>query len=132
MADAPVGRVSLSAYANTTIGSTRGGRSVELILASGSTAEATIEFTSDVVQGSVTRRGQPVPDVYVSFTTPGLFRASARTDARGRYEVMGLEPGRYTVQVSAGGVAFLTAEHAIASPGSFDIDITPASPAAPR
>ena len=77
----------------------------------------------------VTRNGEPVPHVYVSFTTPELVRASGRTDAGGRYEALGLEPGRYTVQVSGNDVLFTT-ERTIAVPGSFDIEVaeTPATP----
>jgi hypothetical protein len=131
MEDAPVGRVRVTAYANTTHSSTRAARSLDLVLAAGSTVETTIEFTSDVVQGVVTRRGQPMPEVYVSFTTPGLIRASDRTDAQGRYEAVGLEPGRYTVQVSAGTDVFITTEHTVTGPGTFDIDITPGRAASP-
>lgn len=127
MPDAPVGQFKVTAYANTRRRGTRAARTTELTLAAGESADAAVQFTSDAVHGLVTRNGEPVPHVYVSFTTPELFRASGRTDAGGRYEALGLEPGRYTVQVSGNDVLFTT-ERTIAIPGAFDIEVAETPP----
>jgi hypothetical protein len=128
MSDAPVGRVKVTGYANTRSRGTRAALTHQVELAAGASAEMAVEFTSAVVQGLVTRAGKPLPHAYVSFTTPELIRASGRTDASGRYEALGLEPGRHTVEVVGDDVVFTT-EATIAVPGSFDIDV--AGPPAP-
>jgi hypothetical protein len=124
MTDAPVGRVRITSYANTK-SSTRAGRTVELVLERDRAAETTIEFTREAVRGVVTRDGQPLPDVFVTFSTEGLgIRASDRADVNGRYEILGLEPGRYGLQVSDYPDVYLTTERTIAGPGTFDIEVT--------
>ena len=127
--DAPVGHVTLFGRANTGTGG-RVARTQAVDLAPGQVSELTVVFTDDLLSGTVTRRGTPVPDVYVSFNSDRVRHASGRTDAAGRYRVLGLESGQYTVQVSSGADALLTEERAIASPGTLDLDL--GNPSAPR
>jgi hypothetical protein len=120
--DAPVGRVTLFGRANTGTGG-RVARTQDVDLAPGQTSAVTVTFTDDVLSGTVTRRGTPVPDVYVSFNSDRVRHASGLTDAAGRYRVLGLETGRYTVQVISGADALLTEERMIASPGTLDLEV---------
>lgn len=59
------------------------------------------------VEGTVTRRGQPVPRAEVSLVPveSGLRRGgpSARTNDEGHYEIEGIQPGSYVVFVEGGG-----------------------------
>lgn len=60
------------------------------------------------VTGTVTFKGQPVDAAFVAFSpkTPGIRSAVARTDARGRFQLMtifpadGAMPGSYAVTIS--------------------------------
>ncbi len=70
------------------------------------------------VGGTVTYRGQPLPNALVVFMpeTPGLLPASGLTDASGRYELMSTAPGdgvavgKHRVTVTARGLAKELAE----------------------
>jgi protocatechuate 3,4-dioxygenase beta subunit len=130
MERAPAGRVKASAYAaNPLTGTVRSSRVNELVLVAGTENSTVIEFASDVsLSGSVVRDGNPVPGARVSFSlSDGAGMGwSASTDASGRYQVVGLEPGRYDVEVYGSGGTF-SREYTIAGSGELDIDITGAS-----
>jgi hypothetical protein len=85
-----------------------------------------LEFPGDVVSGTVTRDGAPVPGARVSFEARGGADTTTVADVRGVYEAVGLEPGPYTVTVSAEAVSF-TLETVLPGSTQLDIDITGAS-----
>ena len=122
--DLPPGRVELEAQVEAASG-TRLSRKVELRLAAGETAEATLEFPGGiVVSGRVVRDGQPVAGARVYFIgSPGDV-AGTRTDARGIYEMPGLEPGTYTVSADQEDGPEFTTQHVVTASGQLDIDIT--------
>jgi hypothetical protein len=125
--EAPTGRVQVRAMSMTAMNSTmRSSRSVELTLAPGTETETVLEFSSDVVvKGTVVRSGAPVAGAMVTFSPTGRadLGTMARTDSRGAYEVVGLEPGPHTVQVYGNGVSF-SLDYAVAGSVELDIDVT--------
>src|SRR2546430_2697064 len=59
--------------------------------------------TTGSIEGTVTDpQGRAVPNATVTATSPNLISAqSAQTDDQGRYKLLNLPPGRYTVTVGA-------------------------------
>src|SRR5262245_37992377 len=59
--------------------------------------------TTGSIAGTVTDpSGAAVPDVKVTATGPNLIQPkSATTDSNGRYSMLGLPPGKYTISVAA-------------------------------
>lgn len=125
MEDAPTGRVQVRAMAaSLASGSTRMSRPVELNLAPGSQTTTVLEFSNDItISGTVTKDGAGVPFINVSFTGGADQDASTRTDARGAYQAVGLEPGRYRVAVSGDDVSFTT-PYVVTASATLDLDIT--------
>lgn len=126
MEKAPVGRVKVRANVATLFGTTRSSKQSELTLAPGSETQTTIELHGDAsVTGIVTRDGAPVSGATISFqgADDGETNATTRSDATGRYELTGLEAGRYTVEASADGASYET-EYATTSGERLDIDLT--------
>ena len=122
--DAPAGRVQARATATFMSGTVRTSRAVDLTLAAGSETEIVIRFSGDIVMsGLVVRDGAPLPGATVGFNAPDATGSTGRTDARGAYEVAGLEPGQYQVTVYGDNTYFATS-HLVASSGEFDIDVT--------
>jgi hypothetical protein len=124
MEDAPAGRVRVRAFTfGGQDGAGRRSRAVELTVAPGSETETVVEFASDIaIRGAVSRDGAPMPFVTVGFTGDDE-GASALTDARGVYEVVGLEPGLHQVSVSGDDVSFQT-EYVVTASAELDIDVT--------
>jgi 5-hydroxyisourate hydrolase-like protein (transthyretin family) len=121
--DAPAGRVTVSAQAVTPTGSSRTSQSNELTLAAGSESTTVIEFRDDiVVSGTVTRAGEGMREVNVSFRSGDETGASSSTDREGHYQVH-LAPGPYRVSVAGSSVSYETDYVAVES-GPFDIDVT--------
>ena len=129
MDDAPAGAVTVQARVQTANGGQRSSRVLELVLAPGSETDVTLEFPAGGVSGQVTRGGAPVRGVTVVFGSGRRTGGVARTDAQGHYEVNGLDPGTYSVQVSGDGESSYSTEYtqAGADVGQFDIDITGAA-----
>ena len=120
--DAPAGPVTVTAYAASADGTMRTSRPVEVTLVAGGEHETVVDFPADSVSGIVTRHGAPLPNATVSFQRQQA-TAVARTDARGAYEVVGVDPGSYSVSVSADGEDFTT-EVVVGDSGQVDIDVT--------
>ena len=61
--------------------------------------------TTGTIEGDVVdTNGAPVPNVTVTVTSSNLIRPqSAQSDDQGRYRILNLPPGRYTVAVAATG-----------------------------
>jgi hypothetical protein len=129
MEKAPVGRVRVQAVAVTMAGGSRSSRAKDLTLEPGSESQAVLEFNDDVViSGRVTRDGSPASGGSIFFRASdgagGM--ASARLDARGDYELVGVEPGPYSVTVAGMGFSYAT-EYLVRESAQFDIDATGAS-----
>ena len=121
--DAPAGRVTVSAQAVTPTGSSRTSQRNELTLAAGSESTTVIEFRDDViVSGTVTRAGEGMRDINVSFRSGEEAGASSSTDHEGHYQVH-VAPGPYRVSVEGSSVSYETDYVAVES-GAFDIDVT--------
>ena len=71
-----------------------------LLVAAGAQAQTS---TTGTIEGMVAdTNGAPVPNVTVTVSSPNLIRPqSAQTDDEGRYQILNLPPGRYTVAVAA-------------------------------
>lgn len=125
MADAPTGMVTVRAEAMSLDGRQRSSRPVELTLAAGSETDTVIEFPDDiVVSGLITRDGTPVPFATVAFARDDVASSSARADARGLYEIVGVEPGPYSVAVTATDPqASFATEYVVTGSAQFDIDV---------
>ena len=127
MEDAPAGPVIVTASVKRGTGETRNSRPVSLNLVPGSETETVLEFGNDItVRGQVVREGAPVPGLTISFRGPQGSGASGATDARGAYEVDGLQPGPQQVTVFGEGVLYAT-EHLLTRSAELDIDITGAT-----
>jgi hypothetical protein len=129
MEKAPVGRVRVQAVTVATSGVSRSSRANDLTLAPGSESQTVLEFHDDVViSGRVTRDGSPASGGSILFRasdgTGGM--ASSRLGAGGDYELVGLEPGPYSVTVSGMGFSYAT-EYVVRESARFDIDATGAS-----
>ena len=121
--DAPSGRVTVSAQAMTPNGGSRASQSNELNLAPGSESTTVVEFKDElVVSGMVTRAGEGMREVMVSFQSREETNSTANTDRDGHYQV-NLAPGPYRVTVAGRGVSYET-EYVAVESGPFDIDVT--------
>ena len=121
-----IGPFEAQANATYMSGTERSSRAVDLILAAGSETETVLRFSGDVViTGLVVRDGAPVPGVAVGFAAADTAGATGRTDARGAYEVGGLEPGEYQVTVQGDNTYFATLHLAGADGKDIAIDARP-------
>lgn len=104
IADAPAGTISVEAWAADP-GREEGmvTRSKAAELAPGGETEVQIDFDGGLtVDGTVTERGKPVVGASILFHMEGRpERGHGRSDGRGSYRVPGLEPGRWSVDVSS-------------------------------
>jgi carboxypeptidase family protein len=125
MTDAPAGAVTVQAEAMSMNGTQRSSRPVDLTLAANSETEIVLEFPDDIVIGGlITRDGAPVPFASVNFSRDDAPSAATRADARGAYQLVGVEPGRHAVTVTATDpqTAFAT-EYVVLGSAELDIDI---------
>lgn len=115
----PAGAVELRARA----GSTRreaSSRRVSAHVPPGGEAEVNLSFDDGaVIRGLVTMGGQPAVGRDVSFAS-GLGSWRSFTDADGRYELTGVEPGHYRVAVVSGSRAYETT-YDVTGSATFDI-----------
>jgi len=89
--------------------------------------------TTGTIEGTVVdTNGAPVPNVTVTVTSPNLIQTSlsAQSDDQGRYRILNLPPGRYTVTVAAtGGFAEYTrsdVEVNLSKSSSLEVRLQPA------
>jgi Carboxypeptidase regulatory-like domain len=121
--NAPAGRVTVSAQAQTPNGGSHVSQRNELNLAPGSESTTVVEFRDDiVVSGVVTRAGAGMRGAMVSFRNGDDTMSMANTDLDGRYQV-NLAAGPYRVTVAGRDVNYET-DYVAAESGAFDIDVT--------
>ena len=125
MVDAPAGAVTVRAEAMSMNGTQRSSRPLELTLAAGSETDVVVEFPDEVVIGGlITRDGTPVPFAGVAFARDDVAASATRADARGAYEIVGVDPGPYSVAVTATDPqATFATEYVVTGSAQFDVDI---------
>ena len=129
---APTGTVHVSARTARGIGP--GGKSSGVVAVEvnpGATATADIQFKSNtVVQGRVTRNGQPMANVSVMFNARSGSQGSSSgtTDSSGSYQISGLDDGSYGVGViDIDRSSAYSSTYDVHGSGTFDIDIKTAA-----
>jgi protocatechuate 3,4-dioxygenase beta subunit len=127
---APTGTVRVSARTGQMFGAGSKSTAVKTVqVEGGATVTADLEFKTDtVVRGRVTRNGRPLASAMVAFF-PKAGRtqttASTSTDGSGGYEVSGLDPAQYSVQVvDMERITPFTTTYEVKGSGTFDIDAT--------
>ena len=123
---APTGEVRVSATAGEFTTRSRNAVTKVVRIEPGTVANADFDFASDiVVRGRVTRRGAPVAAAMVAFTprTAAQRYARATADADGRYEIDGIDEGRYNVSVTESGRAAWSTAYDVSGSATFDIDM---------
>src|SRR6185369_2103678 len=96
---APLGTVRVNARAGQIMTSNRTAPPKSVQVDTGSTVTVDIDFSSDTkVTGRVTRSGAPVAGASVNFSGGGR-SGRVSTDNNGRYEMTGLDNGKYSVTV---------------------------------
>src|SRR6185436_16556323 len=96
-----------------------------VLVEAGVVATADFDFTSDItIRGRITRGGTAVPSAGVTFVPKGsgLRVARATADTAGRYEIVGVDRGSYTVAVSDVAGQYST-PYEVTGSSTFDIDI---------
>jgi 5-hydroxyisourate hydrolase-like protein (transthyretin family) len=89
----------------------------------GSTVTVDFDFTGDVsIKGRVTRNGEPVAGAFVMFNGAGR-NDRVSTDSNGRYEVTGLDDGKYGVTVMDPQRGPYSTTYTVSGSATFDIDI---------
>jgi len=120
---APVGEVEVRAQ---TIGmdSQSSSRPVTVTVAANSDVEVNLSFDNDTaVRGLVSRAGVPVPGAIVLFRQSqwtATWRTTARAD--GTYEIKGIEPGHYTVDVDLRNNTTYSVPYDVTGSATFDIN----------
>ena len=125
---APSGTVRLTARTGqgfATTGKTSPVKSIQVD--PGASVQADLEFITTVVQGRVTRNGQPITNAVIHFmprNAQAQTSANATTDGNGSYEVSGLAEASYNVQVvDLQRTTPYNTTYDVHGSGSFDIDI---------
>jgi len=130
---APTGTVHLQARSNRFGPGGKSSSVVSVQVDPGSTATADIQFkSSTIVQGRVTRNGQPMANVMVVFTPRGAAgqasTSSGTTDSNGSYQISGLDDGSYNVGVvDIDRSNSFTSTYDVHGSGTFDMDIKTSS-----
>lgn len=124
----PTGSVSVEAYVSSMVGR-RSSAPKTVQLEAGGQTQTDLEFSSDrIIQGRVTKDGKPYTNARLIFQPAGgtaRSLASATTDQDGRYEVSGLEDGKYDVRVmEMQRFSSYTTSYTVRGSGLFDIDVT--------
>ncbi|HEX8493811.1 MAG TPA: TonB-dependent receptor [Pyrinomonadaceae bacterium] len=104
-----------------------------LLFAVGAAAQTS---TTGTIEGTVAdTNGAPVPNVTITVSSPNLIRPqSAQSDDEGRYQILNLPPGRYTISVAAtGGFSEFKQENVevnLSSSSKADVTLQPAGASA--
>ena len=126
---APTGTVRVTAHVVSRGGPSRSSTTQTVELSTGASRQLDLEFRNDVViEGKVTRDGQPLGQVNVSFIPrvqgSGSF-ASVQTGDDGSYRLTGVEDGHYSVNVfDQRQFISHSTTHEVRGSGRFDIVIT--------
>jgi protocatechuate 3,4-dioxygenase beta subunit len=123
---APAGTVRVHALSVSMSGVARSSRTKEIILPPGAQGKVVLEFSDDFrVTGTVSADGAPVAGATVHWSLAGGGGGSqmSRTGQDGRYEVLGLDPGAYVVNVSADAMT-THLQHVVSADDRLDIDTT--------
>ncbi|MCU1246049.1 MAG: hypothetical protein JWN02_1959 [Acidobacteria bacterium] len=123
--NAPAGEVEVRAQ-TVGIDSQSSSKPVTVTVAANSDVEVNLSFDNDTtIRGVVTRNGVPVPGAMVLFRK-GEWTASWRTTARadGSYELKGIEPGQYGVDVDLRGNSTYSVPYEVTGSATFDINAT--------
>lgn len=129
---APTGTVNVSAFVSARGGSARSSAPKTIELTPGASRQLDIEFNDDIViEGRVTRDGQPLTQVNVMFMPrvpgAGTFAAS-QSDDNGVYRITGVSDGQYTVNVfDQRQFISHTTNYDVRGSGNFDITIRTSS-----
>jgi len=120
---APTGTVRVNARAGQMMTSSRTAPPKSVQVDPGSTITVDIDFSNDTkITGRVTRAGAPVAGASVNFSGAGRGGRTS-TDNNGRYEMTGLDDGRYSVTVMDPNRGPYSAIYTVSGSGTFDIDM---------
>lgn len=129
---APTGTVRIMARTRTGIGGGRSSQMQSRQLEPGQSIQADIDFgLGSIVTGRVARDGKPVDGAMVGFIPKGIVgqsAGSATTDSGGRYEISGLQDGKYDVSAGSfdrGGM--FMGSYEVRGSGNFDIELRSSS-----
>lgn len=119
---APLGTVNVSARAGA-MASSRTAPAKAVQVDAGAAVTVDFDFTGDAnVKGRVTRNGEAMAGAMVMFSAPGR-NERVSTDSNGRYEVQGLENGKYNVTVMDLGRGTFSVPYTVDGSATFDIDM---------
>ena len=124
---APLGSARVEAFVGS-FGGSKNTTPKTVQIEPGAEVQVDLEFSSDIViRGYVSRSGKSAANSMISFMprqSNVQTRASAQIDSKGNYEVSGLEPGEYDVQVfEMRAFAPYTTTYRVTGSATFDIDI---------
>jgi len=120
---APLGTVRVNARAGQIMTSNRTAPPKSVQVDAGSTVTVDIDFANDTkITGRVTRAGAPVAGASVNFSGPGR-GGRVSTDNNGRYEMTGLDNGKYNVTVIDPNRGPYSTTYTVSGSGTLDIDM---------
>jgi len=120
---APTGTVRVNARAGQMMTSSRSAPAKSVQVNAGSAVTVDFDFTGDnSVKGRVTRNGAPVAGAMVMFNGVGR-NDRVSTDSGGRYEVTGLDKGKYNVTVMDPNRGPYSTSYTVSGSDTFDIDM---------
>src|SRR5213075_3010865 len=119
---APLGTVHVNARAGQ-MTSSRNAPAKAVQVDAGTAVTVDFDFTGDIsVKGRVTRNGEAVAGAMVMFNGAGR-NERVSTDGNGRYEVQGLENGKYNVTVMDPSRGAYSQPYTVDGSATFDIDM---------
>lgn len=120
---APLGTVRVNARAGQMMTSSRTAPPKSVQVEPGSTITVDFDFSNDTkITGRVTRNGEPIAGASVNFGGAGRGGRTS-TDSNGRYEMTGLDDGKYSVTVMDPTRGPYSTLYTVSGSGTFDIDM---------